>query len=147
VCDDGDRVDGKTLEETLCVKRKKNGIKCETNKSQLSSSHAYFHRVDVTAVTARCANDPAIGSKHVKVSTHRCDVSSREQCVAFAKEVLNAHDNCVHILFNNAGVYANGRQLYQDKGRGQPPEEVVAMEAGWDRCFNIDFLGVVYMTR
>ena len=42
----------------------------------------------------------------VKVTLHLCDVSSEDAMNQFRNEVIAAHGNAIHLLFNNAGIGA-----------------------------------------
>lgn len=68
-----------------------------------------------------------------RVSTHELDVASRERVAAFPSEVMRHHP-AVDLLFNNAGVAVGGRFLE-------------TTEADFDWLFEINFHGVVRMTR
>ncbi len=70
---------------------------------------------------------------HVQVSCHRLDVGDAEAIAAFPEVVLAAHDG-IDLLFNNAGVAAEGTF-----------EQI--SEADYEWLFNINFYGVVRMTR
>ena len=71
----------------------------------------------------------------IKISAHRCDVSSEEEVLAFKDEVLAQHGrDHINLLFNNAGIasltsFVNG-----------PRDE-------WERTFNVCWLGVYYCAR
>ncbi|MFM7431916.1 MAG: SDR family NAD(P)-dependent oxidoreductase [Gammaproteobacteria bacterium] len=81
----------------------------------------------LAAVAAELARFP------VRVSTHVLDVASREQVASFPAKVLEAHP-AVDLLFNNAGVAVGGHFLDTS-------------EADYDWLFEINFHGVVRMTR
>jgi NAD(P)-dependent dehydrogenase (short-subunit alcohol dehydrogenase family) len=72
-------------------------------------------------------------SAGVRVSSHRLDVASREGVAALPAEILIAHSR-VDLLINNAGVALAGTF-----------EQV--SEADFDWLMEINFLGVVRMTR
>lgn len=69
----------------------------------------------------------------VRISTHVLDVASREQVAAFPAQVA-LHHPAVDLLFNNAGVAVGGEFLN-------------TTEADYDWLFEINFHGVVRMTR
>jgi NAD(P)-dependent dehydrogenase (short-subunit alcohol dehydrogenase family) len=69
----------------------------------------------------------------VRVSRHRLDVANREAVAALPAEVLKSHPR-VDLLVNNAGVALGGRF-------GE------VSEADFDWLFEINFHGVVRMTR
>lgn len=81
----------------------------------------------LAAVAAELADRP------VRISTHVLDVASREQVAELPQQVLAAHP-AVDLLFNNAGVAVAGNFL-------DTPE------ADYDWLFEINFHGVVRMTR
>jgi len=74
----------------------------------------------------------AAASGH-RVSIHELDVASRELVAAFPNEVMRHHP-AIDLLFNNAGVAVGGRFLE-------------TTEADFDWLFDINFHGVVRMTR
>lgn len=68
--------------------------------------------------------------KGVRVTAHRCDVSSEDDLVRFRTEVETRHDtDHINLLFNNAGV--SGGQSFVRDDREQ-----------WERVFNICWGGV-----
>jgi NAD(P)-dependent dehydrogenase (short-subunit alcohol dehydrogenase family) len=71
-----------------------------------------------------------IGNKEVRVTTHRVDVSKRDQVYKFAASVVKKHGS-VDIVINNAGA-----------GLGGMLEEVNYEEFEW--LMGINFWGVVY---
>ncbi len=77
---------------------------------------------------ARC--DPA-----VRVTTHRCDVSDEAQVLAFRDEVVERHRaECIHLLFNNAGIVGGGSFVGRDR-------------EAWERTFGVCWFGVYCCTR
>jgi len=61
---------------------------------------------------------------------------------AFRARVLDAMPkDATLIVFNNAGINSTGKMAY-DAG-----EDPAAFERLWDKCFNVDFFGVVNFTR
>ena len=74
-----------------------------------------------------------IASNRVRVSRHRLDVADREAVAAFPAAVAVEHPG-VDLLFNNAGVALGG--YFAD-----------VSEADFDWLFEINFWGVVRMTR
>jgi NAD(P)-dependent dehydrogenase (short-subunit alcohol dehydrogenase family) len=97
-----------------------------------------MEELEETARLARAAN----GS--VCVSAHRVDVSDRARVEAFAGEVLAAHGGQVHVLFANAGLTVPGSLLHD---ASMSATEVAAYEARWDRCFAVDYFGVLHCVR
>jgi NAD(P)-dependent dehydrogenase (short-subunit alcohol dehydrogenase family) len=70
-----------------------------------------------------------------RITTHLCDVSDEAAVLAFRDEVREQHAaDCVHLLFNNAGI-AGGGSLFTDD------------RAEWERTFAVDWYGVYYCTR
>lgn len=70
-----------------------------------------------------------------KVSIHRCDVANEADMLAFRDAVVAAHEtNCVHLLFNNAGIGGGGSFLLDDRGE-------------WERTFGVCWYGVYYGAR
>jgi NAD(P)-dependent dehydrogenase (short-subunit alcohol dehydrogenase family) len=94
--------------------------------------------LDETARLARAANGA------VRVTTHRVDVSARDEVLAFAQQVLAAHEGRVHLLFCNAGITAPGALIMDAKWSDA---QIAAHEKAWQRCFDIDFFGVLHCIR
>jgi len=70
-----------------------------------------------------------------RVTTHLCDVSEEDQVVAFRNAVVRAQEtDCIHLLFNNAGIGGGGSMLTDER------EE-------WDKTFGVCWSGVYYCTR
>jgi NAD(P)-dependent dehydrogenase (short-subunit alcohol dehydrogenase family) len=82
----------------------------------------------------------ALCGKDVRVGTWLVDVSNKAQVEQWRDDVVRDFDGC-DVLFNNAGVNCNGTMVYG------PNDDAAALERGWDRCFNIDFFGVLYCVR
>jgi len=79
---------------------------------------------------------------NMKVVAERVDVADRTQVAAFRAKVLAEMDRgATLVLFNNAGINAVGKMVYEE---GDDP---AAFERLWDKCFDIDFFGVVNFTR
>ncbi|MES2178268.1 MAG: SDR family NAD(P)-dependent oxidoreductase [Gemmatimonadota bacterium] len=74
-----------------------------------------------------------VGAAGVRVSMHRLDVADRDAVAAFPETVTSLHAG-VDLLVNNAGVAVGGKF-----------EQVC--EANFDWLFDINFHGVVRMTR
>ena len=69
------------------------------------------------------------------VSTHRCDVASKNDVEAFRDAVKSAHDtDHIDLLFNNAGIGGGGSFVTGDADE-------------WERTFNICWLGVYHCAR
>jgi NAD(P)-dependent dehydrogenase (short-subunit alcohol dehydrogenase family) len=77
----------------------------------------------------------AISPASRTISVHRCDVSDEAQVVAFRDAVVAAHDtDCVHLLFNNAGIGGGGSFINDER-------------ADWERTFGVCWYGVYYCSR
>ena len=71
----------------------------------------------------------------VRTTTHRADVSIEADLERFRDEVMRRHEtDCVHLVFNNAGVGAMGSLITTER-------------ESWERTFNICWYGVYYGTR
>lgn len=71
----------------------------------------------------------------VRTTTHRADVSVEADLERFRDEVMRQHEtDCVHLVFNNAGVGAMGSLITTER-------------ESWERTFNICWYGVYYGTR
>jgi NAD(P)-dependent dehydrogenase (short-subunit alcohol dehydrogenase family) len=88
------------------------------------------------AETARLVSSVVAGSPHsrVTVSEHRLDVADRAAVAAFPEQVAAKHSRGVDLLINNAGVAVGGDL-----------EQISEEDFEW--LFNINFFGVVRMTR
>lgn len=92
--------------------------------------HLALADIHAENLTATAAN---LGATGIRCSTHVLDVAARDQVAAFPAAVLAAHP-AVDLLFNNAGVAVGGHFI-------ETPE------ADYDWLFEINFHGVVRMTR
>jgi NAD(P)-dependent dehydrogenase (short-subunit alcohol dehydrogenase family) len=79
-------------------------------------------------------------SKGVRVTSAIVDVSNNQQVLGWRDQIVKDFGGC-DVLFNNAGINACGRLVYG------PQDNIEAIEKGWDRCFNIDFYGVLFCMR
>lgn len=71
----------------------------------------------------------------VRVTTHQADVSQEDQLLAFRDAVVAEHEtDCVHLVFNNAGIGGGGSLVLSDR------EE-------WEKVFDVCWKGVYYGTR
>jgi NAD(P)-dependent dehydrogenase (short-subunit alcohol dehydrogenase family) len=68
------------------------------------------------------------------VTTHLCDVWDVERVRGFRDEVLAAHGDVIHLLFNNAGIGGAGSFIADSR-------------QDWERVFGVDWWGVYYCTR
>ena len=104
---------------------------------QLSAAGCHVAVCDIfdepLAVTAeRCVAGAPSGTR---VTTHVCDVADEDQLIRFADEVRAEHEtDCVHLVFNNAGIGGAGSMFTDDR-------------SGWERTFNVCWYGVYYGTR
>ena len=84
---------------------------------------------DTVAETASLCSDA------VRVTTHQCDVSDEDQVLAFRDAVVEQHEaECVHLLFNNAGIGGGGEFVAGDRD-------------AWERTFGVCWYGVYYNAR
>jgi len=81
---------------------------------------------------ALCEADAPSG---VRVTTHLADVSDEAQVVAFRNAVMEEQEtDCVHLVFNNAGIGGAGSLIVDDR-------------ESWERTFNVCWYGVYNGTR
>jgi NAD(P)-dependent dehydrogenase (short-subunit alcohol dehydrogenase family) len=77
----------------------------------------------------------AVLAPSMKVSAHRCDVTSEAQVLEFRDAIKREHKTeHVELLFNNAGV-AGGGSFIKDP------------RAQWERTFNVCWFGVYFCSR
>jgi len=77
----------------------------------------------------------AAESPGVRVTTHLADVSDEAQLEDFRSEVAREHaTDCIHLLFNNAGIGAAGSFLRDER-------------AEWEKTFDVCWKGVYYGCR
>lgn len=75
------------------------------------------------------------GPDHIRVTTHRCDVTSEDQVLSFRDSVLAEHDtDYINLLFNNAGIGGGGSFLVDER-------------AHWEKTFDVCWFGVYYCSR
>ena len=71
----------------------------------------------------------------VRVTTHLADVSDEAQVVAFRNAVMEEQEtDCVHLVFNNAGIGGAGSMIVDDR-------------ESWDKTFDVCWFGVYNGTR
>ena len=68
----------------------------------------------------------------------------RELRQQLTTNVLMEHPGGVQLLINNAGIACDGRMVHTEEAS---QAEIDEYRRGWDRCFNVDFYGVLYCTR
>jgi NAD(P)-dependent dehydrogenase (short-subunit alcohol dehydrogenase family) len=77
----------------------------------------------------------AAGTDGLRISIHRCDVADERQVIGFRDGVVSEHDaECVHLLFNNAGIGGGGSFVADDRTE-------------WERTFGVCWYGVYYCSR
>ncbi|MCP5055421.1 MAG: SDR family NAD(P)-dependent oxidoreductase [bacterium] len=81
---------------------------------------------------ALCEENAPAGTR---ITTHQADVSCEDQLVAFRNAVVSEHEtDCVHLVFNNAGIGGAGSLILADR------EE-------WEKTFDVCWKGVYLGTR
>ncbi len=104
---------------------------------QLSAEGCHVAMCDVSSeemqrTKALCEEGAPVGTR---VSTFRADVSVEEQVLAFRDAVVREHEtDCVHLVFNNAGIGGGGSLIADDR-------------AEWEKTFGVCWGGVYYGTR
>ena len=104
---------------------------------QLAAAGCHVAMCDVSVenmeqTRAFCEADAPAG---VRVTTHVADVSLESDVQRFRDEVVREHEtDCVHFVFNNAGIAGAGSFIADD------PDS-------WERTFNVCWYGVYYSTR
>jgi NAD(P)-dependent dehydrogenase (short-subunit alcohol dehydrogenase family) len=104
---------------------------------QLTSAGCHVAICDVSAdnMTQTKAICEAEAPAGVRVTTHLADVSVEADLERFRDEVMREHaTDCVHLVFNNAGVGSAGSMITTDR-------------ESWERTFDICWYGVYYGTR
>ncbi len=99
---------------------------------QLSLAGAHVAMCDVSA--PNMAESKALAAKEApagtRITTFVADVAVEDQMMAFRDHVVAEHDtDCVHLVFNNAGIGGGGS--FVDGAR-----------ADWDRTFGVVWTGV-----
>ncbi len=75
------------------------------------------------------------GGANVRITTHLADVSDEKQVLAFRDEVMQEQEtDCVHLVFNNAGIGGAGSFINDDR-------------ESWEKTFDVCWNGVYYGTR
>lgn len=103
---------------------------------QLAAEGCHLALCDLSEETlattkALCAAE----TPRVRVTTHLCDVSDERQVERFRDAVAAEHaTDCIHLLFNNAGIGGGGSFVSDDR------EE-------WDKTFDVCWGGVYHCTR
>lgn len=77
----------------------------------------------------------AEASGRLRITAHLADVSDEKQVLAFRDQVMRDHEtDCVHMVFNNAGIGGAGSLINDDR-------------ESWEKTFNVCWYGVYYGTR
>jgi len=97
--------------------------------------HVAFCDVSVENMEQTRAEAAANAPAGTRITAHRCDVSVEAEILALRDAVMAQHEtDCVHLLFNNAGIAGGGSLFREDR-------------AEWERVFAVDFWGVYYGIR
>ncbi len=104
---------------------------------QLSAAGCHVAMCDVSEenmmhTKALCEED---AHSDVRVTTHLADVSDEAQVVAFRNAVMEEQEtDCVHLVFNNAGIGGAGSMIVDDRET-------------WEKTFDVCWFGVYNGTR
>ncbi len=104
---------------------------------QLAAEGCHVAMCDVSEETMAETRDLCRkeGPANLRITTHLADVSVREQVDAFRNAVVREHEtDCVHLLFNNAGIGGAGSFLLDG-------------EEEWEKTFGVCWYGVYYGSR
>lgn len=106
---------------------------------QLAAAGCHVAMCDVSeenmAQTKALIEDASGPRGGVRITTHLADVSDEKQVLAFRDEVMRDHEtDCVHLVFNNAGIGGAGSLIVDDR-------------ESWERTFGVCWYGVYYGTR
>jgi hypothetical protein len=104
---------------------------------QLAAAGCHVAMCDVSAENMEQSKALALNgaTAGVRVTTHLADVSDEDQVLAFRDAVMREHEtDCVHLVFNNAGVGGGGSLILDDRET-------------WERTFDICWKGVYFGTR
>lgn len=102
---------------------------------QLAAAGCHVAMCDVSEenmaqTRALCEEDAS-----VRITTHLADVSDEKQVLRFRDEVMQQQEtDCVHLVFNNAGIGGAGSLINDDR-------------ESWERTFDVCWYGVYYGTR
>jgi NAD(P)-dependent dehydrogenase (short-subunit alcohol dehydrogenase family) len=122
---------GRSLAVLLASKGVRGLALCDVNMTDLEQ-------------TAKLAREASPSSQKLKVTIAKVDVSNRANVEQWRDTVSQDFGGVVDMLFNNAGINANGRMVHPP---GASKEEIAQVEKDWDRCFNVDFFGVLFCCR
>lgn len=71
----------------------------------------------------------------LRITTHVADVSKEADLLRFRDAVMRDHEtDCVHLVFNNAGIGGSGSLITDDR-------------ESWEKTFDVCWYGVYYGTR
>ncbi len=106
---------------------------------QLASAGCHVAICDVSeenmAQTKALCEEDGSKEKSLRITTHLADVSDEKQVIAFRDEVMQEQEtDCVHLVFNNAGIGGAGSLINDDR-------------ESWEKTFNVCWYGVYYGTR
>ena len=97
--------------------------------------HVAMCDISVENMEQTCTLCKADAPAGVRVTTHLADVSLESDVQRFRDEVVHEHQTeCVHFVFNNAGIAGAGSVIADDRD-------------SWERTFNVCWYGVYYSTR
>ncbi|HEB89929.1 MAG TPA: SDR family NAD(P)-dependent oxidoreductase [Deltaproteobacteria bacterium] len=107
---------------------------------QLAASGCHVAMCDVSEenmmqTKALCEAESGERGGSLRISTHVADVSDESQVLAFRDAVMREHEtDCVHLVFNNAGIGGAGSLILDDR-------------EAWEKTFDVCWYGVYYGTR
>lgn len=106
---------------------------------QLAADGCHVAMCDVSeenmAQTKALCEEEAPEGSNVRITTHLADVSDEKQVLAFRDEVMEQQEtDCVHLVFNNAGIGGAGSFINDDR-------------ESWEKTFGVCWYGVYYGTR
>jgi hypothetical protein len=107
---------------------------------QLAAAGCHVAMCDVSEenmaqTKALCEEECEEENGGVRITTHLADVSDEKQVLAFRDEVMEQQEtDCVHLVFNNAGIGGAGSFINDDR-------------ESWEKTFGVCWFGVYYGTR
>lgn len=102
---------------------------------QLVAAGAHVAMCDVSAENMQETVALAELADGQRLTQHLCDVASEQQMLNFRDEVAAQHEtDCIHLLFNNAGIGGGGGFVEGDREH-------------WERVFGVCWYGVYYGCR
>ncbi|GBG32172.1 Dehydrogenase/reductase SDR family protein 7-like [Hondaea fermentalgiana] len=106
--------------------------------------HVAFCDVSQAGIDETVKLAQATARKGIRVMGGKVDVTDREGLQRFAEEVVSKNNDKLHLLFANAGIASHGPLIHDANATA---EQIASKEREWDRCFEIDFFGVLYTLR